>query len=134
MCAILALALHAVGLYDEGTFSATSAYSYTTSINFISVSVRSLSLSLSLSLCLAFLCACVCVSDTTAHSILSQVHAAQVSMYYLLLFYVGTKPFLGGFRPVSKFLCVKLIIFASFWCDSRPSCCFAFALFLMLQK
>ena len=39
-CALLALALEAIGLYGDGTFDFTTGYLYTTSINFISVSVR----------------------------------------------------------------------------------------------
>eukprot|EP01114_Cavostelium_apophysatum_P023684 TRINITY_DN9001_c0_g1_i1.p1 TRINITY_DN9001_c0_g1~~TRINITY_DN9001_c0_g1_i1.p1 ORF type:complete len:434 (+),score=76.53 TRINITY_DN9001_c0_g1_i1:107-1408(+) len=38
-----------------------------------------------------------------------------VAMYYLYLFYVTTKEELQPFKPVPKFLCVKAIIFFSFW-------------------
>lgn len=40
-----------------------------------------------------------------------------ISMYYLILFYVAVKHDLGrfDFRTVTKFLCIKSIIFFSFW-------------------
>ena len=38
-----------------------------------------------------------------------------VALYYLYLFYLGTKEVLTPFRPVMKFLSVKLIVFLTFW-------------------
>jgi len=38
-----------------------------------------------------------------------------VSMYYLVLFYQATKEELAPFTPIPKFLCIKSIIFFSFW-------------------
>ena len=35
--------------------------------------------------------------------------------YVLLLFYLAFKPELAPFRPVPKFLCIKAILFLSFW-------------------
>eukprot|EP00276_Gloeochaete_wittrockiana_P004712 CAMPEP_0184659694 /NCGR_PEP_ID=MMETSP0308-20130426/30700_1 /TAXON_ID=38269 /ORGANISM="Gloeochaete witrockiana, Strain SAG 46.84" /LENGTH=192 /DNA_ID=CAMNT_0027099713 /DNA_START=597 /DNA_END=1175 /DNA_ORIENTATION=- len=36
-------------------------------------------------------------------------------MYCLLLFYVVLKPELAPFKPLPKFLCIKFVIFFSFW-------------------
>jgi len=38
-----------------------------------------------------------------------------VSMYFLVLFYMATKEELAPLKPVPKFLCIKAIIFFSFW-------------------
>jgi len=38
-----------------------------------------------------------------------------ISMYFLILFYMAVKEELAGFNPVPKFLCIKSIIFFSFW-------------------
>jgi hypothetical protein len=38
-----------------------------------------------------------------------------ISLYFLVLFYEGTKDILAEFKPIAKFLCVKAIIFFSFW-------------------
>uniref|UniRef100_A0A0G4G0K2 Transmembrane protein 184C n=1 Tax=Chromera velia CCMP2878 TaxID=1169474 RepID=A0A0G4G0K2_9ALVE len=37
------------------------------------------------------------------------------AMYALLLFYMAVKEPLAPFRPLSKFLCIKAVIFCSFW-------------------
>lgn len=39
----------------------------------------------------------------------------QISLYCLVLFYMGFEDKLHSFRPFSKFLCIKFIIFFSFW-------------------
>lgn len=36
-------------------------------------------------------------------------------MYCLLLFYRTLKEELSPLKPVGKFLCVKMVVFASFW-------------------
>jgi len=38
-----------------------------------------------------------------------------ISLYYLVLFYMATKDELQDLNPVPKFLCIKAIIFFSFW-------------------
>lgn len=37
------------------------------------------------------------------------------AMYCLLLFYRTLKEELSPLKPVGKFLCVKMVVFASFW-------------------
>lgn len=37
------------------------------------------------------------------------------ALYGLLLFYTATEEFLEPFSPIPKFLCIKLVIFFSFW-------------------
>ena len=36
-------------------------------------------------------------------------------MYFLVLFYMSVKEELAPIKPVPKFLCIKAIIFFSFW-------------------
>jgi magnesium-transporting ATPase (P-type) len=38
-----------------------------------------------------------------------------ISLYFLVLFYEATKGILAPFKPISKFLCIKAVIFFSFW-------------------
>jgi len=38
-----------------------------------------------------------------------------ISLYFLVLFYEATKGILNPFKPISKFLCIKAVIFFSFW-------------------
>eukprot|EP00033_Pygsuia_biforma_P001123 GCRY01001280.1.p1 GENE.GCRY01001280.1~~GCRY01001280.1.p1 ORF type:complete len:352 (+),score=33.31 GCRY01001280.1:161-1216(+) len=38
-----------------------------------------------------------------------------ISLYYLVLFYVGCQKILKPYRPVLKFLCIKSVIFFSWW-------------------
>lgn len=41
--------------------------------------------------------------------------SVSISLYCLVLFYFGFENDLAPFRPLSKFLCVKFVIFFSFW-------------------
>jgi len=38
-----------------------------------------------------------------------------LALYYLVLFYIVAHDPLQPFRPIAKFLCVKMIIFFTFW-------------------
>jgi len=38
-----------------------------------------------------------------------------ISLYFLVLFYEGTKTILRPFKPLSKFICIKAVIFFAFW-------------------
>eukprot|EP00002_Diphylleia_rotans_P033250 TRINITY_DN704_c0_g1_i7.p1 TRINITY_DN704_c0_g1~~TRINITY_DN704_c0_g1_i7.p1 ORF type:complete len:281 (-),score=26.69 TRINITY_DN704_c0_g1_i7:1005-1847(-) len=41
--------------------------------------------------------------------------SVSVSMYYLVLFYQTTKDDLARFNPLAKFICVKSVVFLTFW-------------------
>ncbi|XP_028638639.1 transmembrane protein 184C isoform X2 [Grammomys surdaster] len=71
-----ALVCELLGVYDEGNFSFSNAWTYLVILNN-----------------------------------LSQLFA----MYCLLLFYKVLKEELSPIQPVGKFLCVKLVVFVSFW-------------------
>lgn len=43
----------------------------------------------------------------------------QVSLYCLVLFYMAAEMRLDPFRPLPKFLCIKAVLFFSFWCVFR---------------
>ncbi|XP_055465085.1 transmembrane protein 184C [Psammomys obesus] len=73
---VTALVCEILGVYDEGNFSFSNAWTYLVIINN-----------------------------------LSQLFA----MYCLLLFYQVLKEELSPIQPVGKFLCVKLVVFVSFW-------------------
>ncbi|XP_055260374.1 transmembrane protein 184C [Moschus berezovskii] len=73
---IIALVCELIGIYDEGNFSFSNAWTYLVIINNM-----------------------------------SQLFA----MYCLLLFYKVLKEELSPIQPVGKFLCVKLVVFVSFW-------------------
>jgi len=38
-----------------------------------------------------------------------------ICLYFLVLFYEATKGILAAYKPISKFLCIKAVIFFSFW-------------------
>eukprot|EP00753_Platysulcus_tardus_P009205 PLAT1849.3.p1 GENE.PLAT1849.3~~PLAT1849.3.p1 ORF type:complete len:356 (-),score=166.70 PLAT1849.3:77-1144(-) len=48
---------------------------------------------------------------------LSVINNVSVSMalYYLVLFYMATETRLEAFRPLPKFLCIKAVVFFSYW-------------------
>jgi hypothetical protein len=76
-------------LFEEGNFSPHYGYLYITIFDNVSITV----------------------------SIQSSLHClyCKVSMYYLVLFYMATKQELQPLKPVPKFLCIKAVIFFSFW-------------------
>jgi len=41
--------------------------------------------------------------------------SVSISLYCLVLFYIGLEEILQPFRPMGKFLCIKFVIFFSFW-------------------
>lgn len=43
------------------------------------------------------------------------LHLIQFAMYCLVLFYRTLREELGPIKPVGKFLCVKMVVFVSFW-------------------
>uniref|UniRef100_A0A8C7D1Q1 Transmembrane protein 184C n=1 Tax=Oncorhynchus kisutch TaxID=8019 RepID=A0A8C7D1Q1_ONCKI len=73
---VIALICQLCGVYDEGNFSSTNAWTYLVIFNNM-----------------------------------SQLFA----MYCLVLFYKALREELAPIRPVGKFLCVKMVVFVSFW-------------------
>lgn len=73
---VIALICQLCGVYDEGNFSSTNAWTYLVIVNNM-----------------------------------SQLFA----MYCLVLFYRTLREELGPIKPVGKFLCVKMVVFVSFW-------------------
>lgn len=41
--------------------------------------------------------------------------SVSLSLYYLVMFYVSTKVALTPFSPIPKFLCIKVVLFVTFW-------------------
>lgn len=115
-CAMAAIVLEACSLYDDSSFALNNGFVYLTTIVNISMTVRS------------------------AQHPSSPVHwpqprddplslPSQVSLYCLVLFYMAAEMRLDPFRPLPKFLCIKAVLFFSFWCvlphawgkDASPS-------------
>ena len=76
LMAFVAIVLRLNNMYDQGNFSATTGYLYT-------------SLVVNASITYAF--------------------------YYLVLFYLALGTPLAPYNPVPKFLCIKVVLFLSFW-------------------
>ncbi|KEG07924.1 transmembrane protein 184C [Trypanosoma grayi] len=76
MCSFLAMVLHPMGVYNEGSFTLDNAYTY------VSVVIN---------------------------------FSLTMSLYYLVLFEVELEKELHYAKPFLKFLCIKTIIFFSFW-------------------
>eukprot|EP01066_Platyproteum_vivax_P010332 Platyproteum_vivax@DN4612_c0_g1_i1.p1 len=55
--------------------------------------------------------------STKGYAYLAAISSVSVwiALYCLVLFYVATKQRLDSFRPLAKFLCIKAILFFSFW-------------------
>ena len=53
------------------------------------------------------------VEHMTTHYIYFRLF--QWALYCLMLFYLAAKEELMPLKPVGKFVCVKLVVFASFW-------------------
>ncbi|KAF4649652.1 hypothetical protein FOZ61_001109 [Perkinsus olseni] len=51
-----------------------------------------------------YLYICICVNISIS-----------LSLYWLVMFYMATKRALEAYNPVPKFLCIKAVLFASFW-------------------
>jgi len=96
--AVIAAVLAFKGLYGDGDFSPTKGYLWITIIDNISITGTMVNRS------------------TNAVKSASNLFASWlVSMYFLVLFYHVTKNELKPFNPVSKFLCIKLVIMFAFW-------------------
>nr|XP_057924532.1 transmembrane protein 184C-like isoform X1 [Doryrhamphus excisus]XP_057924533.1 transmembrane protein 184C-like isoform X1 [Doryrhamphus excisus] len=102
---VIALVCQLCGVYDEANFSFHNAWSYLVIINNISQLVS---------------------THTHTHTVYTHVDhskppcqtvcvCVQSAMYCLLLLYRALKEELAPIRPVGKFLCVKLVVFVSFW-------------------
>ncbi|XP_055012761.1 transmembrane protein 184C-like [Boleophthalmus pectinirostris] len=98
---VIALICQLCGVYDEANFSFRNAWSYLVIINNISQLFR---------------------LDTEASDVTQTVALTsgsfvwfQFAMYCLVLLYRALKEELTPIRPVGKFLCVKLVVFVSFW-------------------
>jgi len=50
-----------------------------------------------------------------AYVVFVQNISISVAFYFLALFYIALKPFLKPFNPVPKFICIKAVLFLSFW-------------------
>ena len=49
------------------------------------------------------------------------VNGFQFAMYCLILFYKATREELAALSPIAKFMCVKAVVFLSFWSVLRTS-------------
>ncbi|CAG02201.1 unnamed protein product, partial [Tetraodon nigroviridis] len=83
---VIALICQLCGVYDEANFSFRNAWSYLVIINNIS---------------------------QLAHAWF--LPSVQFALYCLVLLYQALKEELTPIRPAGKFLCVKLVVFVSFW-------------------
>ena len=46
---------------------------------------------------------------------LIEMTSVTLALYWLVLFYVVTKPYIARYKPVGKFISIKAILFLTFW-------------------
>lgn len=99
------------GVYDEANFSFRNAWSYLVIINNMSQLVRMTQSHRQVALFIQRRLTVLLSLSLSPPLPLS----LQFAMYCLVLLYRALREELTPIRPVGKFLCVKLVVFVSFW-------------------
>lgn len=114
LTALLAFILSLLDLYGDSSFDWSRGYPYLafiTNMSQIWVSAAGGNWRPSLGAPRARLLSC-----SLAHPLLGlRLFVAAQAMYNLVLFYMVTKEELRGLKPIPKFLCVKAVVFFTFW-------------------